>query len=212
MIEFSAQSDHLDRGRRRSGEPTLWGIAVALALVFTVAPAGVRAQDVEVLLPEKECQVKYALLYSFGLMTTWPPQAFDPPDTGPFVIGVLGSKPFPEYLERIAQTKKVQNRAIVVRAWKSPEEIGRCHVLYITNAVALEVEQAVARKLSKEPVLIVSERAADAPTSGAIIQFLIEQGTVRFVLNADAAKAHQLQIDARLQRLAKRTVSDSPKQ
>src|SRR6185369_3485103 len=106
MIEFRAQSDHLDRGRRRPGEPTLWGIAVALALVFTVAPAGVRAQDVEVLLPEKECQVKYALLYSFGLMTTWPAQAFDPPDTGPFVIGVLGSKPFPEYLERIAQTKK----------------------------------------------------------------------------------------------------------
>jgi hypothetical protein len=186
-------------------------IAILSALAILSAPRAAAAQDVEVLLPEKECQVKYALLYSFGLLTTWPPQTFDPPDTGPFVIGVLGTKPFPEYLARIAETKKVQNRPIVIRRFKAPDEVGGCHLLYVTNAVAPEAEQAVVRRLAKQPVLVVTERATDSEPSGATIQFLIEQGAVKFLLNTEAAKSHQLQIDPRLVKLAKRTTSDAPK-
>src|SRR5207248_3344589 len=126
-----------------------------LSVLLLLAPTRLVAQDVEVLLPEKECQVKYALLYSFGLLTTWPPQTFDPPDTGPFVIGVLGTKPFPEYLARIAETKKIQNRPIVIRRFKAPDEVRGCHLLYVTNAIAPESEQAVVRRLAKQPVLVV---------------------------------------------------------
>jgi hypothetical protein len=185
--------------------------AVAVGLIVMLAPCCAWPQEVEVLLPEKECQVKYALLYSFGLLTTWPAQSFDPPETGPFVIGVLGSKPYPEYLARIAESKKVQNRPIVIRRFKAPEEIGRCHLLYITNAVTLEVEQAAVRKLADQPVLVVSERQPEAGASAAVIQFVIEQGAVKFVLDAEAAKARQLQIDARLLKLAKRSSSDIPR-
>jgi len=183
---------------------------LALLSLAALAPAPACGQDVEVLLPEKECQVKYALLYSFGLLTTWPAQSFDPPETGPFIIGVLGSKPYPEYLARIADSKKVQNRPIVIRRFKAPEEIGRCHLLYITNAVTLEVEHAVIRKLANQPVLVVSERPPEAGPSAAVIQFVIEQGAVKFALDTEAAKARQLQIDARLLKLAKRTSSDTP--
>src|SRR5437868_2917663 len=136
MIESAIRCDRSSPAdARRTGRPILLRAVtiVAITIGFLFAPILAAAQDVEVLLPEKECQVKYALLYSFGLLTSWPPQAFDPPETGPFVIGVLGNKPFPEYLERIAQTKKVQNRPIVIRRWKTPEEIGRCHILYVTN-------------------------------------------------------------------------------
>ncbi len=176
---------------------------VALALAV-LSPALAAAQEVEVLLPEKECQVKYALLYSFGLLTTWPAQSFHPPEAGPFVIGVLGTKPFPEYLARIAETKKIQNRSIVVRRFKTPDDVAGCHLLYVTSSTAPDQEQAVVRKLALQPVLIVSERPAEAGPSEATIQFVIEQGVVKFVLNADAAKAHQLQIDPRLLKLAKR--------
>jgi YfiR/HmsC-like len=186
-------------------------VAVAMAVIVTLIPNPAPSQDIEVLLPEKECQVKYALLYSFGLFTAWPPQAFDPPDTGPFVIGVLGAKPFPEYLNRIAQTKKVQNRPIVIRRFQSPDEVAGCHLLYVTNAINPEAEQAVTRKLANQPVLLVSERPPEAGNSGATIQFLIEQGAVKFVLNTDSAKTHQLQIDPRLLKLAKRPNSEAPK-
>jgi hypothetical protein len=183
-----------------------WIAAVAAAL-FTFWPAGeLVAQDVEVLLPERECQVKYALLYSFGLLTTWPAETFAPPDTGPFVIGVLGDKPFPEYLTRIADTKKIQSRAIVIRRFRTPEEIRSCQILYVTSGVSADVEQAVVKMLAGRPVLIVSDHA---PAGGrpATIQFVIEQGAVKFVLEANDAKARALHVDPRLLKLAKRTSS-----
>jgi hypothetical protein len=184
---------------------------IVVFLIATILPAWGGAQDVEVLLPEKECQVKYALLYSFSLLTTWPQEAFQPPDTGPLVLGVLGSKPYPEYLARIAEAKKVRNRQILIRHFKTPEEIAGCHLLYITNSVPPEVERAVVQRLGNRPILVVSEHPPELGPSVATIHFVIEQASVKFILNTDAAKAHQLQFDARLLKLAKRTTSDSPR-
>lgn len=179
-------------------------------LLFALIPAAAGAQQVEVLLPEKECQVKYALLYSFGLLTTWPAGAFEGAGNRPFVIGVLGDKPFPEYLDRIAANKKIQNRTIVIRRCKTADEIGSCHILYITSAVARDVEQAVLRKLAKEPVLMVGEHSPGPGDAQTVIQFIIEQGAVKFLLDAEAAKAHDLQIDPRLLTLRKQPSEPKP--
>lgn len=43
-----------------------------------------------VVLPERECQLKYAYLDSFSLLNSWPETAFDSP-SAPFVIGVYGT-------------------------------------------------------------------------------------------------------------------------
>jgi hypothetical protein len=188
-----------------------WIVSILVVAGLVMTRAFAPAQEVEVLLPEKECQVKYALLYSFGLLTAWPPESFEPADTGPFVIGVLGTKPFPEYLARIAASKKIQGRAIVIRHYKLPEEVKKCHILYVTSSVAKDSEQAIIRKFADQPVLLVSEPAAEGQESAAIIEFIIEQGTVKFVLDVEAAKAHHLHVDPRLLKLAKRTKSDSQK-
>jgi hypothetical protein len=188
-------------------------LAIILVVVMTIAGATRRAtaQEVEVLLPEKECQVKYALLYSFGLMTTWPAESFGADVKASFVIGVIGTKPFPEYLARIATTKKIQGRQIAIQRYKEPDEIGRCQILYVTSSVTPEVERSIVRKLANEPVLVVSEQASELDENGATIRFVIEQGAVRFLLNAEAAKARRLQFDARLLNLAKRPAGDTPK-
>ena len=214
MDEAFSQRDDRNRGawHIRSGVLLRAAKSLVLFLIFScleLTPAFAPAQDVEVLLPEKECQVKYALLYSFGLLTTWPREAFDPPDGGPFVIGVLGSKPFPEYLARIASTKKIQGRAIVIRRYKLPEEVQQCHILYITSSVTRQAEQAVMRKFAGRPVLLVGEPSLDGHPSRVNIEFIIEQGTVKFDLNIEATKARHLHIDPRLLKLARRTTSDS---
>jgi hypothetical protein len=188
----------------------LRGVCTLVCAVATLAPLRAIGQEAEFLLPEKECQVKYALLYSFGLLTTWPAEAFDPPDGGPFVIGVFGTKPFPEYLTRISETKKIQGRKIIIRRFQTSEEVGHCHILYVTNSAPSDAEKAVARKLAQQPVLLVSERALESGTG--MIEFVIEHGAVKFLLNAEVAKVHRLQIDPRLLKLAKRPSSPpSPK-
>jgi hypothetical protein len=199
----------------RSAATRAVGLCTVAVLVFAMAIVGaVRvtvAQEVEVLLPEKECQVKYALLYSFGLMTAWPAESFGADMKAPFVIGVIGTKPFPEYLARIAATKKIQGRQIAIQRYKEPDEIGRCQILYVTSSVTPEVERSIVGKLANEPVLVVSEQAAELGESGATIRFVIEQGAVRFLLNAEAAKVRRLQFDARLLNLAKRPTADPSK-
>ena len=181
----------------------------ALALVLTgLVSAPAFPQEVEVLLPAKESQVKYALLYSFGLLTTWPADAFDGAED-PFVIGVLGEKPFPEYLNRIAETKKIHNRSIVIRRYKSVDAVGRCHLLYVTSAAPADAEQAAARKFADQAVLIVGERGGVKGKDATTIQMIVELGTVKFMLNLDAARTLGLQIDPRLQKLAKRAASGS---
>lgn len=186
-----------------------WVAAIVAAFLAFWPATQAAAQEVEVLLPERECQVKYALLYSFGLLTTWPADTFAPPDAGPFVIGILGDKPFPEYLTRIAATKKIQGRAIVIRRFRTPEEVGACHILYVTSGVSADVEQAVVKKLAGKPVLIVSDHSSRGGGRPPTIQFVIEQGAVKFVLESGDAKARDLQVDPRLLKLAKRTSSDS---
>jgi len=205
MKEPLRQLDHClaDAPDARRKVLTRAEFVVACAFVLLLPAKGI-CQETEVLHPEKECQVKYALLYSFGLLTTWPADSFEPAADGPFIIGVLGAKPFPEYLARIAESKKIQGRKIVIRRFQAPEEVDRCHILYVTSGVSLEAEQAVARKFSDQPVLLVGERASETAGKAGVIEFVIEQGAVKFLLNAEAAKTRGLQIDPRLLKLAKR--------
>ncbi len=198
-----SDQDRKGRARARRREGLCRGAwARSLALALALLPISARAQTVDVLLPERECQVKYALLYSFGLFTTWPEPAL--PRDAKFVIGILGEKPFPEYLARIAEKKQIHDRRIEIHRFEMPDEIGPCHILYVTASVPPAVERAVVQKLADRQVLIVGEQPAEAGESGISIRFVIEQSSVRFELNTDSAKAHGLQFDARLLNLAKR--------
>jgi hypothetical protein len=67
------------------------------------------------------------------------------------------------------------------------------------------------RQLADQPVLLVSETSVDGEGSAAIIDFVIEQGAVKFLLNVEAAKSRHLHVDPRLLKLAKRAPSDAQK-
>lgn len=159
------------------------------------------AQEVEVLLPAKEAQVKCAFLYSFGLMINWPDFAFPAADA-PFVIGVLGERPHSELLDRLAATKKIRGRTIIIRRYSKAEEIDACHILFVTAGVAPALEQAARQRLAKRPVVIVGERPLDGVQAAAPVHFVIENQVVKFRIDLEAAKARQLQIDPRLLKLA----------
>jgi hypothetical protein len=99
----------------------LLALAIVLAGQTWMRPAG--AQEIEVLLPHKEAQVKCALLYSFSLMIGWPESAFADAKS-PFVIGVLGDRPHLHYLDRVVATKKeIRGRPLVVRRFGNVAEI-----------------------------------------------------------------------------------------
>ncbi len=171
----------------------------------SIATRTAGAQEQSVLIPERECKVKYVYLYSFALLTRWPARAFDQTDD-PFVIGVLGQKPFGRVLDEIARRKRLSGRRIVIRRFQNMEEYKPCHILYVTRTVPPEEVPGITQTLENQSVLLVGE-TPDFEKSGGVIGFEIESGNVKFNLNMKAARQRHLVITARLSRLANRIVT-----
>lgn len=185
------------RLHRRRAVAALFG----LALTACSHRSAVAQQAVVVLLPEKEAQVKFALLYSFCLMIEWPAHAFADAKS-PVVIGVFGQRPHLSYLDRVAK-KEVRGRPVTIERYPSVSQIGHCHILFITGEVSPADEAAAIAKLAQAHTLVVGERLIDATAAPTHIHFVIENQVVKFHLDHDAVKKRQLTVDPRLIKLAR---------
>jgi hypothetical protein len=193
---------------QRLGSRRCWAVALAIALASAAAPHHACCQEVEVLLPEKEAQVKCAFLYSFCLMVEWPAQAFSNAKS-PLVIGVLGDRPHLAYLDRVAK-KEVRGRTLVVERYPAVSEIGHCHILFITGNVSTADEAAAIAKLGQAHTLVVGERPLAAAAAPTHIHFVIVNQAVKFHLDHDAVKLRQLSVDPRLIKLARHKPAATP--
>jgi hypothetical protein len=149
--------------------------------------------------PSREYQVKAVFLFNFTQFVDWPPAAF-PEDTSPLVIGVLGDDPFGSYLDEIVKGEQVNNRRLMVRRYKRPEDIRACQVLFISRSEDKNLEKALGA-LKGTDVLTVSDADAFA-ARGGMIQLATENGKIRLKINIDAAKASSLTISSKLLRSA----------
>lgn len=167
-----------------------------------VAPTGAAAQTAAPVSvnPQHEYNVKAAFLYSFGRYVDWPPTVFGGREA-PFVIGVLGEDPFGGALDRIAESKQIQRRPIVVHRMSSLEAYRPCHILFVPKTTSKEIQAAAIQKLGKSPVLLVGDEAGFARWGGTV-SFFVEEDTVRFEINVDSVRRQRLTVDAKLLKLA----------
>lgn len=185
---------------RRVGGRTLTAI-LAIALMLGAAHP-VRAQAETTL---TEYQVEAAFLYHFAKYVTWPPQAFAGPDD-PIVIGVLGDDPFGEDLvQTVMREKPVQGRPLRVVHGRSPAELARCHILFISASEESRLKQhfdVLARAGST--ALTVGESKGFLEAGGAI-RFVVEKKKVRFEIATRAAERAGISISSKLLSLARNT-------
>jgi hypothetical protein len=149
-----------------------------------------------------EYNVKAASIYAFARYVTWPESAFDN-EKSPFVIGVLGSNPFGEALNRIAEKKTLDEHKIQVRQLSSPKEYSQCHIVFVTGSVEPAVETELFRLAAGKPVLLVGESPGFVERGG-IINFYQSGNNVRFELNADKGAQSRLSLNAKLLSLGKK--------
>ena len=184
-----------------AGYRRVLGSLLSTALILALTPSLLAQQPgEEVLVPRKVYQVKYAMLYSFGISTTW---TKEPPNLlreRPFVIGIVGGKNYPEYLQQIEATKQIQKRNVVIRWIEQPGDVDDCDLLYMTKETTSEMETKILERIVDKSILVVGEHTE--PSREFVINLVIVDGTVRFVLNSEAAKARNLLIDPRLVRLS----------
>jgi hypothetical protein len=202
-------------GKRAAAEaecpaPRAWWLRLLLVLLLGALQLGGHAARGEELavagtsvaaesLP-REYQLKAAFLYNFTKFVDWPGASFSSPQD-PIVIGVLGPAEFSATLERIVRNRQVNGHAILVKRVAAADGAGAVHVLFVTAAEDALFEQ-IRAGLATSPILTVGESESFRALGGAI-NFVLEEGKVRFEIDAGAAERSGLRISAQLQKLAR---------
>ncbi|MBZ5639719.1 MAG: YfiR family protein [Acidobacteriia bacterium] len=145
-----------------------------------------------------EYEVKAAFLFNFARFVEWP----DVRGVGDrtFTIGILGSDPFGEILDRAVAGKKFNGQTIAVRRLREPKDATACRILFIGTSEDRRFLE-IMETLRGAPVLTVTEMTTGK--RGAVIRFFIEDRGVRFEVDLDAAARSGLKISSRLLSVAR---------
>lgn len=165
-----------------------------IALVVAAASAPLRAQR-----KFDEREIKATFLFNFAQFVEWPAASFADPHA-PLVIGVLGDDPFGAVLDAVIRGEVIKNRLLAVTRFRRTEDIGVCHVLFVSASEASRYAR-VFEVLQGRAILTVGETDGFA-TSGGMIRFITEKGHVRLRINLGAARAAGLTISSQLLRAA----------
>jgi YfiR/HmsC-like len=148
--------------------------------------------------PSLEYAVKAGYLYKFAPFVEWPPRVFAEPST-PLSICVAGEDPFGDALDDAVRGQTVNGRPVVVHRMAVVEPGSACQVLFISRSAGRSLADAL-KAVAGEPVLTVTESGRSGEVG--IIQFVMEEGHVRFDIDEAAARASGLNISSKLLNLA----------
>jgi len=164
-------------------------------VLLSLGGLGARGQVAE------EYQLKAAIMKHFASFVEWPTNAF-PSSNSPITIGVLGSDPFGQSLDKVVSGVTVGERKLDVKRYKAVEEIKICHILFISQSEEGKLYNIFAN-LKGRHILTVGENETFV-RSGGIIGIEIEEGKPLLKINVDNADSEAIKIDSRLLSLAKR--------
>jgi hypothetical protein len=162
-------------------------------LAFFLSPPNLLAQQP---LAPTELQVKAAFLYKFGAFVAWP----NPAPSGPFAICVLGRDVFGQILDATVKGGTIDGKALVARRVVSISEASQCRILFVSSSEESRLKPILA-ELNKFPVLTVSD-IPHFSDRGGMIEFVLENGRVRFDVNLASAEKSGLTLSSELLKVA----------
>jgi hypothetical protein len=144
-----------------------------------------------------EYEVKAAFLINFIKFIEWPE---DRTSSGPTCsVCILGDNPFGAALKTI-QDKTVGGKRVTTKQCKDAEDIKGCQILFISASEKSRLGNILA-EVGNSGILTVGDMKGFAQ-AGGVIQFVIEEDKIHFIINADAADRSKLRISSKLLRLA----------
>jgi hypothetical protein len=161
----------------------------ALALLALLLPAAASAQEISL-----EYRVKAAYLFNFTKFVEWPPEAM--PEGAPLTICVARQNPFGHTLEETVRGEHVGGRPLIARV---VDAASGCQVLFVPEGVP---PMPLLRDAGTSPILTVGE-SDEFLRDGGMVNFVMQDGKVRFEIRQDAASRAHLRISSRLLRLAR---------
>ncbi len=191
----------------------VWRLAICAAFFGTalaVAGAIPRKAEAQIAVVDRQYQIKAAFIYNFLRYVDWPDSAFQTPQS-PFVVGIVGTNPFENYLDRIARAKTARQRRIVIRRFRTMKEYVPCHLLFVSANPAESDGLGGRRRLAeavkqtdRRPVLIVSD-STGFEKRGAAVNFFIDtsQNRIKMWIHLDVTDRAGLTVSSQLLGLQK---------
>ncbi len=145
-----------------------------------------------------EYEVKAAFLLNFINFVEWPQDGLA--HSPVYTICVLGNNPFGTALRTI-QDKVTAGKRVVTRVCKNLQDTRSCHMLFVSSSEKDRLG-SILEETNNLGILTVGDMKGFAH-AGGIIQFVIEENKVRFIVNVDAANRSKIRISSKLLRLAR---------
>lgn len=186
--------------------PRLRGVVVRALLAVSLCLSATMAMAVDEHVDRSESEVKAAFIYKFLGFVDWPARAFSSP-TAPLVIGIVTPDDVATYLQQLVPGHTVQGRPVVVRNLKTGDSLEGLQVLYIGRADAGKLEELTAR--AQELSILTVSDVGDGIDNGCVINFLLDEGRVRFDVSVEAAQSSKLALSSRLLAVAHRVKAGS---
>jgi len=178
--------------RRRHRRYAFLALIASMTLAL-VASTGRAAVDQD--LAASERSVKAAYLYKFLGYVEWPASAFASPDA-PITIGIMGAEDVAAELGAIVASRTIDNRPVVVRRLREGESLAGVHVVFVGRGDAGRVRE-LARSARDRGVLVVTE-STGALDVGSMINFVVDEGRVRFEIAPSNAERAGVKLSSRL--------------
>jgi len=145
----------------------------------------------------QEAKFKATFTLNFIRYIGWPESSMK----GDFVIGVLKNKEVAEQLREQAAGKKFGFQDVIIKEFKTVEEVGPCQVIFVGAYANFAKNAPPIISKSGRNTLIITE-AEGATEFGSVINFVIREDKLKFELHKVNAGKCGLQISSKLEGMA----------
>lgn len=174
-------------------------LLVFLIFVLSSAFSGAREASYAGDSKPTEYEVKAAFIYNFAKFIEWP-DGKSREARGAINVCVVGKDPFGPALAAI-EGKTVRDRKIRITRDPSLQNATRCDILFVGSSEEERLTR-ILEALGNSGILTIGDTEGFAQ-KGVMINFYVENRTVRFEINPKAAVRTGLRISSNLLRIAK---------
>lgn len=162
---------------------TIGGTAALAAAIWATPATAVTA----------EARVKAAYLYKLASFVRWPDDAVR---TGRFRFCLAGNRDVSLALDQLVRGERVLGMPASVDNVDAgqPAQVRSCHIVFAGRG--REAGKALMDAAGGRPILTVADR--NGGTSGGVVDFVIRDGKVRFVIDRSMARRQQLVLSSKL--------------
>ena len=165
-------------------------------LLYVVLMNGVFNQLIAQSETGREYKLKAYFIYTFTRYIEWN----DLEEDSTFIIGIIGNSKLISPLEKIANSKLVKDKKIIVKQWDQFKNGEKCHILFISKSERKDLAKII-NKVEGKHILTIGDTRGFAK-QGVCINFIVVSDKIRFEINREITGNTGLKVSSQLLKLA----------